>query len=893
ARLLDTAREDLAEQGKQQKLAEARSLLAAQSFDEALAILDGLAADHPKDSGTSKLRTLVQREQNKHAKAQRLQRELDALKRLMGEKKYIQVITRTKQLLTEFPSDANLIRLAEFATSQQADIDRESLFKQKFAEAKALFDAGRFDDTMRVLKSALKTFPSNEELQNLYQQSEIQQKKLQVRQQIEQRIREVRVKINREELSEAVDLAQQTLMTLGPDTDLSHLLNSAQVELLAREKKRSQERTLETIHTLIDSGDIDGASRKIDEVLEAQTIDSFDPRIQRLSDRINEAKTPPAGEPLVSSSPAVPGLSKEYAFLQATPLPEAPPSPKNTAPVDSATGTAQITAGTTASPPHTLPNKPAESLPPSPETIVPIRPRTPSPGNKADSPAVLAPATKIDIARTPPPVAPPTPVKATPERQPKSVPFWRRPGVLVLSTLALLAAVWVGVRSLSVRPRPVAPPAATTTKQPTTPRVDPVEAEQRKDLDSADRKIVENDLDGATLLLQQGAALNGPLTSEIQNKLAQVEESRKDANLRLVRQHEEELWQRANKLVTEERYTEAQKDLRQILALPVGGVHRDDAQRYLDKTIPQQKAQKALLSQARQSLTQGDFPTARHAADQFRQNGGNAAELVANIDQAEQSQLKQLENQFEQLKQRDDDSAIQQLTVLQSKFQALAGDGGPQSSEALSYAKSIPGAIIDIRTRADKKSADTTFQQMVQKYQQATAANDKNGLTAARGDFQSVIQNGGPHAGEAQRYRTEIDNKLAALNQPAVSPPQPPAKIENPPPVKVDDDGNVRAVIQRYAQAFDQRDADALLQVWPTMGTRYEPIKSAFEKASSIRVQIDIDRIEFSSDSAKAVAKGQMSQDYTLKGYKVRRSKDATVFYLAKSKGTWLITDVK
>ena len=893
ARLLDTAREDLAEQGKQQKLGEARSLLAAQSFDEALAILDGVAADHPKDSGTSKLRTLVLREQNKHAKVQRLQRELDALKTLMSEKKYIQVITRTKQLLTEFPSDANLIRLAEFATSQQADIDRESLFKQKFAEAKALFEAGRFDDTMRVLKSALKTFPSNGELQNLYQQAEIQQKKLQVRQQIEQRIREVRVKINREELSEAVDLAQQTLMTLGPDTDLSHLLNSAQVELLAREKKRSQERTLETIRTLIDSGNLDGASQKIDEVLEAQTIDSFDPRIQRLSDRIKEAKTPPAGEPTVFPSPAVPSLSKEYAFLQATPLPEAPPSPESAPPVDSATGTAQFTASTAVSPPHTVPNKTAESLPPSPETSVPVRPRTPSPENKPASPEEPAPAIKIDIPRTPPPVAPPTPVKATPERQPISVPLWRRPGVLVLSTLALLAAVWVGVRSLSVRPRPVAPPAATTIKQPAAPRVDPVEAEQRKDLDSADRKIVENDLDGATQLLQQGAALNGPLRSEIQKKLAQVEESQKDANLRLLRQHEEELWQRANKLVTEERYTEAQKDLRQILTLPVGGVHRDDAQRYLDKTIPQQKAQKALLTQARQSLTQGDFPTARRAADQFRQNGGNAAELVANIDQVEQLQLKRMEDQFDQLKQRDDDSAIQQLTVLQSKFQALAGDGGPQSSEALSYAKSIPAAIIDIRTRADKKSTDTAFQQMVQKYQQAAATNDKNGLTAARGDFQSVIQNGGPYAGEAQRYRTEIDNKLAALNQPAVSPPPPPAKIENPPPVKVDDDGNVRAVIQRYAQAFNQRDADALLQVWPTMGTRYAPIKSAFEKASSIQVQIDIDSIEFSSDSAKAVVKGQMSQDYTLKGYKVRRSKDATVFYLAKSKGTWLITDVK
>ena len=115
---------------------------------------------------------------------------------------------------------------------------------------------GALMTAMRIAQDALKTFPANPEFQTLYQQSEIKQKKLQVRQQIEHRIREIRVKINREELSEAVDLAKQTLLTLGPDTDLTHLLNSAQVELQAREKKRLQEGTLETIRTLIDPGDL-------------------------------------------------------------------------------------------------------------------------------------------------------------------------------------------------------------------------------------------------------------------------------------------------------------------------------------------------------------------------------------------------------------------------------------------------------------------------------------------------------------------------------------------------------------------------------------------------------------------------------------------------------------
>ena len=893
-RLLDTAHEDLEEQGKQQKLAEARSLLAAQSFQEALAILDRLAAEHPKDSAVIKLRTLVQREQDKHAKAQRLQRELDALKRLMGEKKYPHVMARTKQLLAEFPSDANLLRLSEFATSRQADVERESLFMQKFAEAKALFDAGRFGDTMRSVKAAQKTFPANAELQNLYQQAEIQQKKLQVRQQIEQRVREVRIKINREELSEAVDLAQQTLMTLGPDTDLSHLLSSAQVELQAREKKRSQERTLEKIRTLIDSGDFDGASRTIDEVLENQTIDSFDPRIQRLSDRIKEAKTSPAGEPTILPSRGVPGLSKEYAFLQATPLPEAPPAPEKSQTPDSMTNTAQAAASVSAPPPRVAPDKQIESLSATPEIVAPSRPEIPVPAQKPERAVAPAPSIEISVPKSPAvPAAPPAIMKPAPKPQPPTSPIWRRTPVLVLLGFILLAAIRLGVRSKSVPPKPDGPSPTKTVAQPAAPKVDPLEVEQRRDLDAANQKIAENDLDGAAQGLQRGAALNGPLTAEIQKKLAQVEESQKDANLRQVRQREEELWQRAIKLVADERYTEAQKDLRQILALPVGGVRRDDAQRYLDKTIPQQKAQNALLTQARQNLAQGDFSSARRAANQFKQNGGNAAGLVANIDQAEQSLLKELESLFEQVRQHDDDSAIQQLKALQVKFQALAADGGPQAGEALSYANNVPGAINDIRARIEKKSADAAFEDMMQRYRQAAAANDKNTLTAVRGDFQSIIQNGGPHASSAQQYVGEINKKLDVLNA-ALTPPPAPIVPKETPNTGAVNEAAVRSVIQAFFQSFEQRNPDALRQVWPSIPQqRYDRYKGSFENVSAISIQILNETVKISPDGGSAIVSVQSEEQETPKGEKKPRTfRPNWTFHLAQKDGTWRITGV-
>lgn len=119
--------------------------------------------------------------------------------------------------------------------------------------------------------------------------------------------------------------------------------------------------------------------------------------------------------------------------------------------------------------------------------------------------------------------------------------------------------------------------------------------------------------------------------------------------------------------------------------------------------------QNDLLGQGRQSLKQGDFPSARRAAGQLKQNGGDPAPLLGEIDQAEQSRLAQLESQFNQFKQRDDDAAVQQLKALQPKFQALASDGGSQSGEALNYANNVPGAIADVQARAQKKSLTPGF----------------------------------------------------------------------------------------------------------------------------------------------------------------------------------------
>ena len=908
---LTTAREDLAEQEKQKKLVEARKRLAAQSFAEAITVLDDLAESYPKDTGVAKLRALAQREQEKYAKNQRIQRELDDLKKLMADKQYPEVISRTKSLLQEFPGEVNFVRVAEFARSQQATIEKESLLRKTLEEAKAHFDANRFEEAIRAVEIGLQKFPGNTELLALLEKAEIQQRKLEIRQQIEMRIREIRVKINREKFSEAVDLAKETLVTLGPDTDLTQLLNSAEIEIQARDKKRAQERTISSIRTLMDSGNLEGATLAVATAVKSNVLETFDPRVQRLSDEIETAKLQAQQKSAPASAPLQPNtLSREYAFLEAPPLPVDSNLAESSASVEAA-------AAQSSAIPHTA--MPAEFISPvalpEPESA-PLPEAQPSESalNVELAPEVEALSSEFNVL-TPMPDAPPD---AAPKSMPPDfgtkdmrqgrvvapvaasyVPVWRKPAGVAATALVLVVGIWLGVRSVHHNTVPVTAPSVPTSTNASPPAGDPRELQQRTALNAANQMIASNDLNKALQTLQQAAAIDGPLTSDIQKKQSEIAASLKDANLRQLRQTEEKLWQHAMNRSASGHFVDAQKDLHQVLALPPGGVHRDEAQNYLNKVIPQRIQQNGFLTQSQQALKVGDFQSARRAAGQLKQSGGDPGEVLRDVDQQEWAKLNQLVTQFNQLRQRDDDAAIQQLRALQPKFQALTGDGGPQSDDAMKYATSIPGAVAEIQAAAQRKAADTAFQRMVQHYQQAATANDKAGLALARNDFQGIIQGGGPHASEAQQYRSEAESKLAALAEPpptpVVTPPTAPSKAEVAPRV-IDNDGQVRTVIQRYGQAFEHRDADALRQVWPGIGSKYARYKQIFELASAIREQLTIESVEISADATKAVVKSSVFQSYTPKTDKNKPQQFTRefVFNLEKtSRGEWVITDVQ
>jgi len=338
ARQLDTAREDQLEHEKKQKLAAARDLLAAQRFADALALLDSLLATNPKDSAVLKLRTLAQREQETQAKSETWQREWQILKELVAEKDYATVVSRAENLLQQFPGEADLVRLVEFARNQQAQMANDLRLRSARDQVQEFLQANRFSEAAGAARAGLKSFPGDADLTTLLKQAHARQKKEMVRQLIERRIREIKGKINRGQLSEAKELARETLTTLGPDTDVHQLLSSAEVEYAAREKKRGQEQKLETVRALVQSRRLEDAATALDEIFKSGDFDALDPRLYEAADEIAAAREAAAASTasIVTAEPE--GSAKEYVILEGPPSGSVDVSAAGSQPAMQATG---------------------------------------------------------------------------------------------------------------------------------------------------------------------------------------------------------------------------------------------------------------------------------------------------------------------------------------------------------------------------------------------------------------------------------------------------------------------------------------------------------------------------------------------------------------------------
>jgi len=327
-KLLEAVRADKAQDEVQKGLAEARKLLGAQSFNEALSTLDDLLQRYPNESAAVKLRDLVLQERSEHARQLRLQKELESLKRLVNEEKFQDAISNGEALLKEFPDDFELGRLVEFARAQQAQ--KETLRKRQALnqEINELVQAGDFDKAIASCQQALKEFPGDAEFKQRLEQVTTQQKEAKNRERqklLDERLRAVKQSIERGDLTEAIDIAQRTVAITGKDTDLTKLVEMAKQERSLRDQRRRHDEQALKAMDLLEEKKFDEAA-KILRVLEREEI--IDERIPVLLRAAEDRRVPSKEELTLMRSKPVSGDTGEMEKTRVGGLgPKPTPSP--------------------------------------------------------------------------------------------------------------------------------------------------------------------------------------------------------------------------------------------------------------------------------------------------------------------------------------------------------------------------------------------------------------------------------------------------------------------------------------------------------------------------------------------------------------------------------------
>ena len=425
------------------------------------------------------------------------------------------------------------------------------------------------------------------------------------------------------------------------------------------------------------------------------------------------------------------------------------------------------------------------------------------------------------------------------------------------------------------------------------PAVDPLEVRQREAMDQADQRRAAGDLTGAAALLQSAAALNGPLSAEIQKKQAEIQAEINDGCLRSLRQKEEQAWQNAKKDVDAGRFSSAEKYLATILALPEGGLRKDDARKYQDQVIPQRKKEETLWARAKKDSGKNDVASLKQADDTLAQviqlGGPRKSEAV---------QLRQNVDAKLEAKAPPAAAVSPTVTAVPQGTPKLPQGPTPEAIEAQDWTRANsatePAQLEDYLKKYPSGPHAADAQSKLQDVLWARTSRDDAGALQA---YVSRFPNA-PHSAEASRRIEDIlyakldRNDRRALtaftNQyPNSTHHNEIQSILNRLDLQEGEKKNIQATLDSFNAAFEHQQPKELKEIWPTATTDY---LNALRQPGGYKVVMTLQTTGdpvILSDTAM-VPCNSISKTTKPGGEVIANQKPVQV-RLRKTKGRWLI----
>ncbi|MGC2803731.1 MAG: protein kinase [Candidatus Acidiferrum sp.] len=285
--LQETALLDQLEQNKQGNISEVRKLLGQQKLAEARKALEALPQGQGQDTTIKSLQALLALEEQEQKNSKRLQAELANLRSLVSAGKLQEAAAKGGVLLGEFPQEYEIKDLVAYASGEIAQLEQKKNEQERLKQIEGLMAAERYAEASDAARRAVQELPKQEAFLRLSAEAEQKLKEQAEREKAERemqrRVQEIQSKIKRQELTGAIDLARKSLDTMGPDTDVTRLLQAAQVESLERNKKRDEgNRYLDEARTLLEKEDFTGAKQVLDRAMATRMLQTADAQARQL-----------------------------------------------------------------------------------------------------------------------------------------------------------------------------------------------------------------------------------------------------------------------------------------------------------------------------------------------------------------------------------------------------------------------------------------------------------------------------------------------------------------------------------------------------------------------------------------------------------------------------------
>lgn len=903
SKLLETARQDQTEEQRQSKLSEVRKHLTAQRYAEARAILDPLLKLTPDDPTVQNLRTLVVQGQEEQARQQRFQVELAALRAAVGESKYEEAVARGEKLLREYPGEFELEELVGFARSELAGVQQKRLLEDRVQRVRKSMDQNRFQEALDAARRALLEFPGNVDLLILQEQAQTSQKEKERREALDKRIRQMKSMINREDLSDAIGLARETLAQLGEDTDVTQLLHAAEMERTQREKQKK----------------------------EAQDL------FQEIEKRKTTPQPPsPSMPPAQTWPPTTPGQpARDYVWQPAAPQQSASAVPQAAAPPITTTsmGSSATAFGVSPAlepPPAPLPPQIAPPSIPSPKLAKPGKHHDrPSPTPEGSAAQLFAPEIEteqlaVDNRASLPPIMQGT-VVPTAQRIPQL--FWENP--LAVSALAVvLLASLAGILYSRFHTTKPLPTVISTTEQALLDQAEqPFRASPRLFAESLSRyqsllihksiaakaqerireiqalQKQESDwmeqgkqaqaqgpkgYDEALNDYEHAKQINGDREKDAEDAIEVVKRLKKGENLAGVALEnfkraegfaEQKQWAHAKSLYQSVvGASEAPPDLR---TRAENGVKK--ASDHLDEETLWGRAQEAHRNKQYDEAKSVAQQVASKNLDHRREAEGLVKQIDAEL--AAKSASLTEDNTFLNLKRQLAQSAnnANELNALVPKFEAIAANNGKHAQEAREIARNeIPAYLKEI----DNKIRIAKDREEAEKWNQTQADCDKTLNSTDKGAIASLKERlnpflDGPYAAQAKVC-------LGRINAALTAPPQPSKPPDTPVVPTSDSNSAINAVFEALSRAFADRNIKEVTQVWPGIPKKdADTLKRSFEGTKRFSRKFTPAKIIPNGDTAEA--EGSWAGTYDT-GSELTSSKGMFKASLRKQQFGWVIT---